>query len=137
MVGEFFKLLLAGLFPSHDAGAEEVYRWRLTVAGAIIFIGVMQVLTIGALIGWPAVLFAGYVQVADVADIKKQQVEIRIGQIEPLILDAREKQCLADNMDSLRFFTTQLNERLALYAAIARRDYRLPSCDELVIKKRG
>lgn len=137
MVGEFLKLLLAGLFPSHDAGAEEVYRWRLTVAGAIIFIGVMQVLTIGALIGWPAVLFAGYVQVADVQQLKVEQTEIHLGQIEARILDAREKQCLADNMDALVFFTKLLNERLAAYTGIARHEYRLPSCDELVVKKRG
>lgn len=137
--GDIIRLIFSGLFPSHDAGAEEIYRWRLTVATSIIFIGTVEIMQIGALIGWPAFMFAGFVQVNDIRELRTQQTEIRIAQIEPLIIDARERQCRAitEGSQTLQFFTTLLNARLEAYRLVALREYRLPSCDEVVAGKKG
>lgn len=131
---DLVKDLGAALIPPEDPHDPAIYRWRATVAIAIVILAGVMLMNILLTWGMLPVLFSGFALASDVAELKTQQVEIRASQIETQILDARERQCHAikeGNEEAQRFALVRLQEKLALYRQVTRADYRLPGCDEL------
>lgn len=134
-----FEAFWSWLFPEPAQGeAKQVFRWRQAVSLAILILGGAVALEDVLAWGFVPVIYPGFASASQVKGVWNSLVEVRASQVERSILDARERQCNAQregNVDALQFVTQRLNENLLSYQQVAKRDYRVPECSELVIGK--
>lgn len=137
---KIFGDLAAALFPRPETNEPlHTFRWRQTVALAIIVLGGFQMLTTALSWGFIPAVFAGFVTVGQFAELKGPLTEIRVSQIERNIRDAREAQCYAQiegNMAALQLATYNLEAAKSEYRAAAAREPYVPACNELIVSKK-
>ena len=136
-----FKDLALALFPTQESGeAAHTFRWRQTVAVCMITLGFLMVLHVawacGLLVGFG---LNGFAWAVDVETVRQQNTNIRAGQIDREIIDARRDQCIAlasptmVNEDARIYNARRLADQLTQYRELTGKEYvRVPECSELV-----
>lgn len=134
-----FEAFWSWLFPEPGPDeAKQVFRWRQAVSLAILLLGGAVVVEDSLAWGVVPVLYPGFASASQVSGVWNSLVEVRASQVERSIREARERQCNAQiegNMDALQFATQMLNVSLDDYQRAVKREYRVPECAELVIRK--
>jgi hypothetical protein len=145
---QFLERFVPGLIPPRDdSDPEAVYRWRVKIAFSIFLGGIVMTTHIALACGWLLFLFPGFASAGDLGELRRdltvaqQQLseearDFRVELLDREIRGVRRDQCLAQqsgNQAALNYATDQLQGMIVLYRRLARSEYRLPQCDELVI----
>jgi hypothetical protein len=123
--------------PAHNSvEPDEIFKWRQTVAAAIIIEGLILMSFIATALGY--LTFAGitgFASTADLAPLVKQGHETRITQIETRITNDRTLQCQAimeRNQAAMNYSYYRLQEDVDAYHAVTNLPPRIPECNELI-----
>jgi len=121
----FEKLWSIVSFDITPAQARVVGRvaWRMAIAAHIAIA-----------CGWATSFgISGFASASEVDVLRKSMSTIASELLDQRILDTRLKQCTATSPEAKRLYTEKMQELLSRYQETMRRDYRLPSCDEVRI----
>lgn len=141
-MGEFLKNLAMALLPVPVKGETEdatIFRWRQSVAIAIIILGAVMIVFIVAAIGWLSFGgqgISGFAFASDVQVLIEQGKATRIVQIESAITQDRTLQCQAimeGNQSAMNYSYFHLQGDVDQYTSIPPHIVpRIPTCDELI-----
>ena len=130
----------AWLFPEPETHeSPKVFRWRQVVSLAILLLG--GSVLVGDALAWglTPIVYPGFASVSIVEMLASAQSEIRASQVERAIIEARERQCYAQqerNVEALQFATAKLNDSIVDYKKATGRAFRVPECNELIVAKK-
>ena len=140
-MGQFFWNLAGWLAPPPvDADAQQLRRWRVTVAVVTM---TNTVGTIGAVVlalGLVPFITSGFAPAAKLEGTQLQLAQLQVNQLDTKILDTRTRQCDAGRKrangdpeaeNAVRFATGRLQEQLNEFFKLTGRTYRLPDCSEV------
>lgn len=123
------------LIPPSGADEKAIARWRIIVAGALIFLIVAQFGTTMFAMG-RIPYFSGYASIQQVENLNGILREFRITQLEEQIVRLRTRQCnalRARNQVAVEAVGDQLRTYLTAYRNLTTFQYPLPSCTELLV----
>lgn len=127
------------LLPVPEHGSSEsdaVFRWRQSVALAIVVLAGVEVMFILLALGYLSFMgLNGFASVADIQPLVKQGMETRITQIETRITADRTLQCQAimqGNQAAMNYSYFRLQEDVDAYKSASSYSPRIPGCDELI-----
>jgi hypothetical protein len=115
------KEIVKELLPPDDQGRplSPLTRWRIVVFGTCV--GMLSFMF------W-ALSPAGFALADDFKDLRGQVEDMRLGQIEQQIYDAKQSECLSKDQYSNRFFADRVMKLAREYRQLAKGDVRIPPC---------
>lgn len=115
------KEAIRELLPPDDDGKplSALTRWRIAVFGACVgFFAFMS----WALSPW------GFALAGDFRTLRDTFDDMRLGQLEQQVYDAKQSECVAGDKDTKRFFATRVGDLARAYRNLARAEVRVPPC---------
>lgn len=123
--------------PPHDASPEKVQAWRwfvALVAGANamgLLVHVLLSCGFAASIG-----ISGFAKASDISDLKQQFASVkvdlqnkRVKELSSLLLDTKQKQCMASGQVKLLYLQTY-NDLRSEYFTLMQREFPDPPCSD-------
>lgn len=129
------EVLHALIPPAVDAPPDLLHAYRWRVAVFIMSLGAVLAVHIGIACGaFTALGLPGFALASEVRDLEKSVTAMRVGNLDQAIVNTKARQCEAArqrNDAARRFATERLADLKTEYQAITKREYPVPSCDEL------
>lgn len=116
--------------PARGADTDEMVAWHWRVA--VITGGCLVALAfhIALACGFLTALHPGFAKASDLYALQQEWRESREAELEAKILDAKEKQCMANDGALRRLYTDSLQKLMVSYEKVSRRKYPVPDCKD-------
>lgn len=120
--------------PKPGASDEAIYRWRLAIAGGVLFLSGSVTTHIALACGFLPAFFPGFARAGEVSDIKQTLVAMRADTLRGQIVEAVKDQCAAKdqkNFAAERAATDRKYGRIDEYRKVTGHDPDVPQCWEV------
>lgn len=140
MVVEYIEKAVEGaknLIPPAEGATEmHVKRWRRWIAGATFLNALGLTIHITLACGFAAPFYSGFAQASDFKSVQADMQEVktdlrvkRIKELSSLLLDAKQKQCMASGVAKRLYLDAYNNLRTEYYDTL-KREFPDPPCSD-------